>query len=115
MNAHLSQIPAQLIVEESRGQVGFSRYIHGTYNEMVKLLGKPTYRSRIRNNKISVEWNLYLNLEDGTQIAFSVYDYNHDHAYLNKDKCIKFHIGIKSFSDGLTVHNYINNLIYEKL
>ncbi len=113
MNAHLSQIPAQLITEESRGQFGFDRYIYGTYNEMVKLLGKPTYKTRIRN-KTTVEWNLYLNLEDGKQIAFSIYDYDYNYAYLNKNTCTKFHIGIKSVSDGLTVHNYINNLINEK-
>ena len=53
MNAHLSQIPAQLITEESRGQFGFDRYIYGTYNEMVKLLGKRRSYNAVDQRRFS--------------------------------------------------------------
>lgn len=36
-------------------------YITTTYDKIVKILGEPEYNNSLNSNKITVEWNFYVN------------------------------------------------------
>ena len=75
-------------------------HITGTYNELIKVFGEPTYKENSADNKVSTEWNLEFELADNTTpyIIGTIYDwkrYDSGEACRGGDKFI-WNVGGKS-------------------
>ena len=62
--------------------------ILATPNQLIQVLGRPTYDQNDGSDKVNIEW--YLELSDGN--VFTVYDYKEYHT-LGMDELIEWHIG----------------------
>lgn len=68
-------------------------YIKATYNQLVKAFGKPLYTD-VNDYKVTCEWELKIEDEDGNQVGFTVYDWKEGISPLrNRDDYYEFHIG----------------------
>jgi len=71
-------------------------YIKATYNQLVKAFGKPVYTDST-DDKVTCEWELKIEDENGNQVGFTVYDWKEYVSPLrNKDRYYEFHIGTQT-------------------
>ena len=52
-------------------------YITGTYNELIKAFGEPTYKEPSGDGKVTTEWNLEFELADNVKpyVIGTIYDW----------------------------------------
>ena len=75
---------------------GLRGYVNATYEELVGLLGSPTFNEPSGDNKVQVEW--VVEFEDE---VFTIYDWKTFSRHYTENELERFHIGGKSYSGGL--------------
>lgn len=78
------------------GGTSLKGYINATYEELVGLLGSPTFNEPSGDNKVQVEWVVEFMGE-----IFTIYDWKTFSRYYTENELERFHIGGKSYSGGL--------------
>ena len=76
-------------------------YVNATYEELVGLLGFPTFNEPSGDEKVQVEW--VVEFEDE---IFTIYDWKTNSRYYTENMLERFHIGGKSYSGEL--ESFIN-------
>ena len=65
--------------------------VKATVNELIKVIGEPTYEGNSGNDKVNIEWVL----EDDNGNVVTIYDYT-EYRKIGYDEKIEWHIGGKN-------------------
>ncbi len=50
-------------------------YVEATYEELIEAFGEPTYKEPFDGSKVSTEWNLEFEHQDGKYVVATIYDW----------------------------------------
>jgi hypothetical protein len=84
----------------------FGGEIECSVNDLIKVLGEPTYNSNDGQDKTNIEWNM-----ETKGIVFTLYDWKM-YRPITYDESIRWHIGVKSQFESSTIQILLEKLIY---
>ena len=80
-----------MLVNTSRSANGTSFHnstVTATVNELISIIGEPTYNDNTGEDKVNIEWEL----EDGDGNVVTIYDWK-EYRKIGMDEKIEWHIG----------------------
>ena len=84
----------------------FGTTFPASVNQLVEVIGQPTYEGNDGEDKTNFEWSM--ELEDGT--IFSIYDWK-EYRAIGLDEVIDWHIGGKNGDNTIKALNELSKLI----
>jgi hypothetical protein len=77
--------------KEANGTSFHNSTVRASVNELIEVVGKPTYEDNTGQDKVNIEWVL----EDDNGNVITIYDWKEGHS-LSYDEKINWHIGGKN-------------------
>jgi hypothetical protein len=84
----------------------YDKEIKCSVNDLIKVLGKPTYDSNDGRDKTNIEWTM----ETDGGIIFTLYDYKM-YRPITFDEPISWHIGTRNQQDSENIFKLLETLI----